>query len=105
MRQLLKQRITVNRPVKTQGSNMGTVTTLTAVYTDVAASVQPASSAVMLFYAQRQLKVTQTIYVAQPMDLVRGDRITHGALTYSVIGWRDLAGRGRVLAIDCEDYL
>ena len=106
MRQLLgKQTITVLRPTATQGTNMGISTTTTAVYSNVAASIQPATSSVMVFYAQRQLKVTQTVFVAGDLAMQRGDKITdNNGVNYAVVGWRDLAGRKKVMAIDCEVY-
>lgn len=104
MRQLLKQTITVNRATTAPGSNMGIETTTNAVYEDIGASVQPATSSVMLFYAQRNIKVTQTVFVAGTLDLQRGDTVTVGSTTLQVVGWRDLTGRGRVMAIDCEEF-
>lgn len=105
MRQLLKQTISVTRPTSTQGDNFDITPGTTTVVSGVAASIQPATSSVQLFYAQRQLKITQTIFVAYPLSLLRGDRISDGTVTYVVVGWRDQAGRNKVQAIDVEEYV
>lgn len=106
MRQILKQLITVTRPTFAQGNNLGVGTGTTTVYSNVAASVQPASSSAMIFYAQRQLKITQTVFVAGDLAFQRGDRITdQNGVQYAVIGWRDLSGRKKVMAVDCEEFV
>lgn len=105
MRQLLKQTVSVLRPTTSQGNNFGVVSTNAAVFTGVAASVQPATTATEDFYAQRQLSVTFTVFVASPLALQRGDIVSDGTNSYQVIGWRNLAGRGQVTAIDCVEYL
>ncbi len=105
MRQLLNTRIDIVRPTNTSGNNMGISQTLTDAYEDIPASVQPATSSIRQYYAQRQLTVTQTIFVAGTLELQRGDRITEGSTTYNFVGVRDLSGRRRVTAIDCEVVL
>ncbi len=104
MKQLLKQTITISRATTASGANMGVETTPLAVYEGIGASVQPATSSIMLFYAQRNIKVTQTVFVAGTLDLQRGDTVAVDGRTLQVIGWRDLTGRGRVMAIDCEEF-
>jgi hypothetical protein len=107
MQQLFNKLITVNRPAYGQGSNFGVTSTTSAAYSNIPASVQPATSTVQDFYAQRQISVTQTVFVDQAaynLSLKRGDIINDGTLNYQVQGWRDLTGRGRVLAIDCIIY-
>lgn len=102
MRQLLNARISVSRQTYSQSNNMGIDSTAANVYTNVPASIQPATSAVQYFYSQRQIQITQTIFVAGSLALVRGDSISDGTTSYEVRGWRDLSGRGRVFAIDCQ---
>lgn len=104
MRQLLRQAVTIYRKTQTQDSNLGVSSTSSAIY-NIAASVQPASGSVMLFYAERQLKVTVSIFVAGTLDLQRGDTVTGGSETYVIVGWADLSGRERVTRIDCENYV
>jgi hypothetical protein len=83
---------------------MGVSQSNTVVYENLPASVQPATGSVVNYYATRQLKITKTIFVAGVIDVRRGDTITHGTETYQLVGWRDLSGRGKVMALDVEDY-
>ncbi len=102
MLQLLKQTISVRRATVSNSNNLGIATSYTDAYTNVAASVQPVTSSVQMYYAERQLRVTQTIFVAGTLALQRGDLVNDGTLNYNVVGWRDLSGRGKVMAIDCD---
>lgn len=105
MRQLFKQSVTISRPTITQGNNFGVVSTPAAVFSNVPASVQPATTSTMEFYAQLQQTVTFTVFVAGTLDLQRGDILSDGTRTLRMIGSRDLSGRGKVTAIDCIEYL
>jgi hypothetical protein len=105
MKQLLKNKIVLSRPTITQSDNMGINSVFAPVYTDLGASVQPANSSLQFQYAQRQINITHTIYVPVGVVVRNGDTISDGKYTYQVKGWRDLAGRGKVLAIDAEIFV
>lgn len=83
---------------------MGQVTIYTAVATGLPASVQPASTKVMEFYQQRKIAISHTIYVASPVDVRIDDTVSDGTTTYQVMGWRDMAGRNVLTALDVEVY-
>ena len=102
MRQLLKQRVNIVRPVYTNDDSLGVNTNTTIAYSNLPASLQPATSSVMDFYAQRQLKISHTAYVAGTPTLERGDYLTFNGVQYAIIGARDLSGWGKVTAIDLE---
>lgn len=99
--------VTVTRPTYGQGSNLGITTSGTTAYSNVPATIQPATSSVQQFYAERKLSVTHTVFTTQQLALKVGDQITTplNTNTYQVQGWRDLSGLGKVLAIDTVVYL
>ena len=102
---LLRQQVTVNRPTYGQDSSGGITSPTSAVYTNVAASVQPTTSAVQLMYGQRNLSVTHTIFVTQSVIIHNGDIIVYNSNNYKVQGVRDLISLARIKAIDCMLYM
>lgn len=104
MRQLLNKLANISRPTYGQDASFGITSPASSVYTNVRVSIQPVSSSVQEFYQQRQIEVTNTVYTDQQLTLRRGDVVTSAGVNYQVLGWRDQAGRGWVLAIDVAEF-
>lgn len=104
-RHLMRNLVTVSRPTVSQDSSLGQVASYTNIYTNVPANIQPASGSAAFLYAQRNIKVTNTIWVDTLLTIKVGDRITSGTTTYIVVGFRNLIEMNRVWGFDCEVYL
>lgn len=105
MLQLLVKLVTVNRPTATKDSEGGISESYTAVYSDVPCSVQPAATKDIQLYAQRQVQITHTFFVAKAMTLKPGDRLAYNSRTFLFQGMRNLIELGRVYAIDALEDL
>lgn len=102
---LMKQLITVQRPTVSQDASLGQVPTYSNAYSNVRASVQPASGSVLFMYAQRNIKVTHSIFTETQVAIRVGDRLYDGTNTYQVTGVANLISLGAVYRIDCELYM
>jgi len=70
---------------------------------DVPCWVQPASVQLRLAAAQAQTRITDVVYTARDLGARAGDRLLVGDRVLLVHGQRDVAGQGRLSAIDCEE--
>ena len=66
----------------------------TIVSSELEAWIQPASAAVQLLYAQRELTVSHKIYFAEDPAIVEGDRLLYGDRRFSIVGKRQPGGFG-----------
>ena len=91
--QMLSTTISLERAIITKDSSGGQVQTYAAVsgQTDVPADIQPAGSSIRLQYAQRNLVVTHTVYVATDIGAIETDRIVSGTRYFVVMGYRKAA--------------
>ncbi len=67
-------------------------TPATSAYVNVRATVQGATSKQQIYYQQRGLETTHTVYTETPLVLHSGDTINDGTYNYRVIGWADWTG-------------
>jgi hypothetical protein len=99
----LNHRVSVQRPTASTDAIFGEVDTPTLPYQNFPASVQPASASWKSLYAARRIDTTHTVYFAGIPIILNGDVILFGARKLFVVGVRDLAGRGQVLAVDARE--
>lgn len=95
------QTVTFERKsVSPDALNLGHNETFTAIYSNVVASVQPASAAVRDVFSRSGLEVTHTVYLPGVYTLMAGDRMVQGSTYYIVTGpVADVAGRGRTTRV------
>lgn len=101
----MNKTIDVKRPTYSQDASFGQSTTMTTVYDDVPASIQPASGTDLVMYAQRLLKITHSIFVDTAIVVKTGDIINDGTNSFTVVGFEDLIRLQRVYKIDCALYM
>lgn len=106
---LLPSTISVARPTYAQDPSGGILPNSTAnypvIYTGIPASIQPASSSIMMAYAARQITISNVIYITKQITLKNGDIISDGTYTYRVFGFKNVDMINRLFAIDCEVVL
>lgn len=73
--------------------------------TNLPALVQPTRGKAMRATGQRQVFLTHQIYLDEYAPIARGDRIHHPATSryFTVHGFEDMGGVGRVWRIECTE--
>jgi hypothetical protein len=109
---LLDQSLTIQRQTITPDASGGSTRTFTALLTNVACAVSPASAAVAADYARRDMIVDSHVYTTADLDslltggLRLGDRITDGTIYYLVKGVKKSANAAVssdvIYQADCE---
>lgn len=86
----------IKRPTFTTGTVPGQKVSSTATpYDDIPVSIQPARSNVVIEHEQRQVHVSHMAYTPQVLTLQQGDYLVSSSVTYLIVGWGDMAGRGQ----------
>lgn len=70
-------------------------------YRNFPAMVAPASSQVKLYYAQRQLTVSHSIFTGKQIAVNLGDVVQFGDRLFAVHGAQNILEGGRLWQIDC----
>jgi head-tail adaptor len=97
--------IIVQRPTITMNAHGGQSRSWAAVYTDIAATKQPASGRIRDVAAKEGIEVDHTFYTPIAVACRPGDRVLHGS-DYHIVAWsEDQAGRGEVYAIHCKQLI
>lgn len=99
----LNNRVSVQRPTPSTDAIFGETDTYSVPYPNLPASVQPASANWKALYMARHIETTHTVYFDGTPTILNGDIILFGARKLMVVGVRDLAGRGQVLAVDARE--
>src|SRR4051794_23733105 len=87
---LMRHRITINRPTISQGAMGGQqVNSFAALYTSIPAFVQPLGTAENLLFQQRNIQVSHEVFVNQALSLQPGDQIVYGSRSFTFKGYRD----------------
>lgn len=102
---LMFHRASIQRPTPTKGTSGGEIDFLADVYSDLPCCVQPASGTDLVFYNQRNIQVTHTIFTDRAVSVRNGDTITYNGRTFILKGVRNLIELDRVTALDCYEYL
>lgn len=102
----MKQLISVTRPSYGQDASFGitpvATSSYTTVYSNIPASIQPASTSIQMLYAERQLVVSHQIFVDTAITVKNGDIVSDGTNEYKVTGFENLISLGLVYRIDCN---
>lgn len=102
---LMRHRIAISRPSITKGASGGQVKTLTTIYEDIPAFVQPVSGNAVVYYQQRDIEVTHEIYTNQSLTIQVGDRVVYGQRTFVIKDFRNLCEMDRVWIIGAQELL
>jgi hypothetical protein len=78
-------------------SNLGGhVVTRAAAYSNVPVTIQPANSRTVAEFARRGIQTNYTAYTPTDVSGVStGYTLACDGITYLIVGWGDMAGRGR----------
>lgn len=104
---LMNTTISVQRRSSTKdgsgGQASGGAYVAVAAMTDIPALIQPTTGKAMRQAAQRQVFVSHHIYLSESYPVTRGDRIYHASTSryFTVHGFEDMGGQGRVWRIEC----
>ncbi len=91
LRSMCRSRVTVQRQTVTKDASGGMVQTYADLYTDRACDIQPASGRVREQYMQQNLAVSHTIYLADAITILPGDRLVSNGHTFLFQGLRPAA--------------
>lgn len=105
---LLNTTITIQRRSSTKDSSGGQSSgggyVAVTLLTNIPALIQPLSGRAQRVTAQRQVFVSHNIYLNAFYDILRGDRVYHPdtGKYFTVRGFEDMGGQGRVWRIECD---
>jgi hypothetical protein len=88
---------------KSTGNSSGWQTQTYAEPTTIAALISPTNAQRLFYYAQRNIKITHSIYTSTAISPEVGDIITYGSRTFVIDGFTNVLESGRLYLIDCHE--
>ncbi len=105
LKTMMKQKADWKRPGTAQDTtNTEYISGEAVVKANVRVCIQPAAAKEILFYQQRGMEITHTIFSTTTDGWRKDDRLYYGDRKFYVLGVRNLIELNRVVALDCLEY-
>lgn len=94
----------VSRPTITADASGGQIKTYSVVATSAPCFVQPVSGHMAVYYNQRKIEVTDSVFFPSDQGLQTGDLLVFGTRSLYVQDYRNLCEKGVAWVAGCVEY-